>query len=172
MRRPQMVEQRLLRPEEKSSIQAEIRDCEAQLNAPDLVDMSGNRTIWAPNPQASAAHSGNATQRLRHLRRVLEDGTVHDFSKRAIKKREDEIKILEERVSKRMAPHDFYYGKRADNKDYHKTVDHLVKVELDPEHQRETRRLQNLYRARSAAESRTAGARENPENGSLEHLRK
>lgn len=163
---------RLLSPTEKDAIKAEIREREMQLHSPDLVDMRGTQGVWAPNPKESAAHSGIASQQLAKLKRTLEEGTVSDFSKSSIRKRETEIKILEERISSRLAPRDVYFAKRSDTKDYNKTVDHLVKVELSPEHQAEVLKLQNLYKARSAGESNQANSRENPECGSIEHLRK
>ena len=171
MKRP-MAPRRLLSPDEKNQMKSEIRELEAQLHSPDLIDMKGGRGVWASNPKESAAHSGVASARLSVIKRRLEEGSVEDFSKAAINKRESEIKILEEYASKTMTPKGFYHAKRADNKDYNKTLDHLVKVELSPDHQAKMMRLQNLYRSRSAAGARLNNSSESPECGSLEHLRK
>lgn len=169
MRRP--AQKRLLTGTELEMLDAEIKEREMTLHSPDLVDMQGNRGVWAPNPKESAAHSGYASQQLSRLKRIREEGTEHDFSRKATKAREDKIRILEEKLKGQMVPRDFYYLKKEDNKDYNKTVDHLVKTELSQDYQREAQELKNLYQAREAAGAQLAGSKRNPDAGSIEHLR-
>ena len=172
MRSRAQAPRRLLTPGEVDALKAEIREAKMTLNSPDLVDMQGSRAIWAPNQQESASHQGNASHRLAHLTRVLEQGTVHDFTKSAKNKIEKGIKEMEELVSKNLAPREYFYAKREDNKDYHKTVNHLVEKESSPEHQANVQKLKNLYLAREQAGSQQAGSVQNPNSGSIEHLRK
>jgi hypothetical protein len=166
------VQKRLLTPTERRQIQAEIRECEMQLHSPDLIDLAGDRGVWAANPSVSAAHSRVASRRLAVLKHRLEEGSVENLSKKAVEMREKEIKVLEERVGSRLAPRSFYFAKKHESGDYSKTVKHLVEVENSAEHKAEVARLKNLLRARSAAGSRTAGATEDPNCGSIEYLRK
>lgn len=167
MRRPTQAPKRLLTPTEKQKIRAEIRECEMQLNSPDLIALGR----WAPNPGFSAAHSGYVNPRLAMLKRRLEEGSVEDLSKSSVNKREKRIKELEERIKKRMVPHSFFHAKRQDSKDYNKTVDHLANIEMGSENQKEVAELKNLLRARSAAGSRMGNTTENPANASIEYLR-
>lgn len=165
------VEKRLLSPVEKGRIAAEIRDIEMQLRSPDLVGLRGMGGVWAANPAFSAAHSDTMTRRVQILKRRLEEGSVENLGKQAVLRREKEIKELEEQVKTRLVPRGFYHAKRQDSKDYDKTVRHLVDVEMTKETQGMISRLKNLLRARSAQESRTGGAQEDPKNASIEYLR-
>lgn len=171
MRAPSRAPRRLLTPTEKDSIRREIADYEQQLRAPDIVGAGPRGVIYAPNPQFSSAHSATALRRVSILKRRLEQGSTEDLSRKATQKRDARIKALEALISGRMVPRKFYKGKRDDVNDYHRTVKHLANVEMGPENQRDVAELKNLYRARSESESRTAGARENPTSGSIEHLR-
>ncbi len=166
MRKPQ-VENRLLTPIEKDRIRAEMREIELQLKSPDLVGMRGMSGVWA----GAAAHSTTMSKRYQILKRNLEAGSVEDLSRSAESRREKEIKLLEEAIRPKLAPQAFYHAKRQDTKDYDKTVRHLVTVEMSKETQGQIARLKNLLRARSMANSRTAGAPEDPKNASIEYLR-
>lgn len=156
---------RLLGPREKAALQREIRECEIQMTTPDMVGVGQ----WMPG--APHARTTTAAQRLAFLKRQLEAGSVEDLSRYKVQQREKRIKELEERCKSRMAPRGHYFAKQEDSTDFNKTVEHLEKVELSPQHSAEVLELKNLLRARSAAESRLGGSKEKPDCASTTYLR-
>lgn len=160
---------RFLAPAERQRIQREIQDLEQGAKSPTYMIGDSGQARWAEGPVVGGA---DAMRRAARLKKILEDGTPADLSRKAKSLRDKRIRELEERVKKRMVPSKFFYQKREDSKDYNKTVDHLVKLEQNPQHQTEVTELKNLLRERSIDGSRLHGSSENPACSSIEYLRK
>ncbi len=161
------IPRRLLTPTETGILKNEIKELETQLFNPEMVGLG----VWGPNQNIHQGHRGKTQSRLNYLKKQLESGSVEKFSRSEIMRRDKRIKELEESLGKRMVPSEYHHAKRGDSKDYNKTVDHLVKVEMGADFQRDAQELKNLLRAREQHGARLAGSVQNPNSASLEYLR-
>jgi glutamyl-tRNA reductase len=100
---------------------------------------------------------------LRKTRRILDEGSPSDMSKYEIRAREKSIKLLEERISKKMIPEKQFMMKSDGGSEYRKVVNELVAQGQDRVLSADIESLKNLRRERNP---------DDPLAGSVEDLRK
>jgi hypothetical protein len=152
---------RILTPSERQMLKAKVGELTAQMDTPTVI-MGPNGPVWVPD-HSNLERPHQVQAELQKTKRVLEEGTPQDMTRREVVAREKDIRILEERVKKRMVPEKQFKMASDDSSDYRKVVDELVRQGQDPVLSADIQALKNLRRERDP---------DNPSAGGIEDLRR
>lgn len=142
---------------ERQNMKRELADLEVQLKNGEL--SAGGWSMGLPRMENEA----DMRRKYRDLKRRLEEGSPEDLTSKRKRYLDQRIKELEQDLKRTITPHKFYHQKRADSKDYDKTVKHLINVENDPARVQKVLELKSLRRERDP---------DDPDAGNIEYLRK
>ncbi len=159
------MRRRVLTPAERRSLQERISDRQEGLTTPELSGMSRDGgPLWSQTDRPHTQNTNRERMELQRAKRILASGEVGQISQADKLKIDRRIRDLERFVKEKqiMAPDKYFHQKRSNDKDYHKTVNHIAKVEMDPRVVETMNELKNLKRMRDP---------DNPNSGNIESLR-
>jgi hypothetical protein len=157
MRRPT---RRILTPGERQTLRAQERELTAQMETPTIM-MGPNGPIRVPD-RSNLEYPYRVQAERQKIKKVLDEGTPNDLNKREIVERDRRIRELEERVGKRLVPHEQFHMADDGGSTYRKVVSEIVSQESDPVFKQAVAELKNLRRERDS---------DNPNAGGIEDLR-
>lgn len=153
---------RIYSTEERKWMMEKLRDKEIQLSSPQISATGDGQIVWTRDPTDANQDVSRTKAQIQHLKKALDEGSVHDMSRSEKAERDREIRRLESIVKKRLVSKKFMEQPESDSVDYRKAVNGLVEEGSDPQHQKNVEMLKNLRRERDP---------DNPYAGDINDLR-